>query len=131
MVHKVRAAVQEERIKELFESAKSGDFEKRIIVFMDFKMKKEPERIRETQLQFYGKPGMSWHGSVVFYKPRRNVESNGGEVVAERAAGSSDNANEEHAGDCLQMCFGIILRRMRRSKTKYLSHLSLKHFLLD
>lgn len=68
----MRAAVQEKRIKETFEWAKNRDHGKRIIISMDFKMKVEPERLGETQLQFYGKSGMSCHGSVVFYKPRKS-----------------------------------------------------------
>ena len=32
-------------------------------------MKVLPERFRESQSDYYGKAGMSWHSSAVFYKP--------------------------------------------------------------
>lgn len=57
MGHKVRAKVQIERIVEMFQWEKDGEARKRIVVFMDYKMKVVPERLRETQLQFYGKSG--------------------------------------------------------------------------
>lgn len=68
MGHKVRAKTQDERIKELIQWVMDGSPNKRFISFIDYKMKVEPERLRETQLQYYGKAGMSWHGSAVFYR---------------------------------------------------------------
>lgn len=66
MAHKVRAEVQEKRIKELFDWVKAGKCTERVLMMVDFKMKVEPERHRETQLQYYGKAGMSWHGAGIF-----------------------------------------------------------------
>lgn len=71
MGHKIRARLQDQRINEIFECVKNGETGERIFVFLDFKMKVEPERFRETKLQFYGKSGMNWHGSAVFYKPKK------------------------------------------------------------
>lgn len=50
MGQKVSARVQEGRIKELFECVRNGGEKRRFFVFIDFKMKMEPERLRETQL---------------------------------------------------------------------------------
>ena len=43
------------------------------IITMDYKMKYEPKRYRQKSTDWYGRMGMSWHGTVVSYKPR-NVE---------------------------------------------------------
>lgn len=59
MRHKIRARLQDEIINEIFNWVKDGEPTKRIVVFLDFKMKVEPERLRETKLQFYGKSGRS------------------------------------------------------------------------
>ena len=39
------------------------------VVYIDYKMKLDPIRHRESSAQFYGKRGMSWHGSAVFFRP--------------------------------------------------------------
>lgn len=69
MGHKIRAHTQEKRIRGMFQWVRDGSERGRVVVFIDFKMKVEPERHRETQVQYFGKSGMSWHGSAVFYKP--------------------------------------------------------------
>lgn len=69
MAQKVRAETQDRRIKEIFEWVRNGPERERIVVFCDFKMKVEPQRRKETQLQYFGKAGMSLHGAAVFYKP--------------------------------------------------------------
>lgn len=75
MSHKVRAHTQERRIKEMFQWVRNGQERQRVVVFCDFKMKVEPQRRRETQLQYYGKAGMSLHGTAVFYKPKAEGDS--------------------------------------------------------
>lgn len=45
------------------------------MVYIDFKMKFEPQRFRESTLQFYGKAGMSLHGSAAFYRSDRSKET--------------------------------------------------------
>lgn len=75
MGHMIRAEVQEKRVKELFDWLKSGETIERVLMMIDFKMKFEPERHRETQLQYYGKAGMSWHGAGIFYKPEKGTDS--------------------------------------------------------
>lgn len=59
-----------------FSGLRMGQKKNRVVAFLDFKMKVEPERLRETQLQFYGKSGMSWHGSAVFYKADKRTDAN-------------------------------------------------------
>lgn len=39
-----------------------------VLIIVDDKMKFEPIRFREAKTEFFGKQGMSWNGSVVFYK---------------------------------------------------------------
>lgn len=75
MSHKVRAHTQEKRIKELFQWVRDGPERQRVVVFCDLKVKVEPQRRRETQLKYYGKPGMSLHGTAVFYKPKTEVDT--------------------------------------------------------
>lgn len=74
MAHKVRVEVQEKRIKQLFDLVKAGGSIERVIMMINFKMKVEPERHGETQLQYNGKAGMSWHGTGIFYKPDKNSD---------------------------------------------------------
>lgn len=73
MGHKVRAKTQDRRIKKLFEWVHDEPPNERIIAFIDYKMNFEPERLRDTQLQYYGKSGMSWHGSAVLYRPGKRT----------------------------------------------------------
>lgn len=69
MGHKIRAHIQEKKIRSMFEWLRNGSERKRVVTYVDFKMKVEPERHRETQVQYFGKSGMSWHGAAIFYKP--------------------------------------------------------------
>lgn len=55
MGQKVRAKIQDDRIKEMFQLVKEREDENRVIFFIDYKIKVEPERHIETQLQYYGK----------------------------------------------------------------------------
>lgn len=74
MALKVRAAVQEKRIKDLFYWFKARNSSERVIMMVNFKMKVETERHRETKLQYYGKAGMSWHGAGILYNHDRSSE---------------------------------------------------------
>lgn len=38
------------------------------MIRMDYKMKFEPVRYRESSMEFFGKRGMSWNGSVVLFR---------------------------------------------------------------
>lgn len=69
MVHKLRAKTQDRRIKKILDWVHGGPPNERMILFMDSKMNVDPERLREIQLQFYGKSKMSWHGSAIFIVP--------------------------------------------------------------
>lgn len=65
MRHKIRARSQGERINEIFEWTKNGAAKNRLFLFLYFKVKVDPERLRDSQIRFYGKSGMSWYGSAI------------------------------------------------------------------
>lgn len=126
MSHKVRENVQEERIREMFEWAKEGETKKRVVVFIELKMKVIPERLRETQLQYFGKDGMSWHGSAVFYKHgnaaqacttngESGCKSSGGEASGRSNANRTVNGGTRDE-DSVAMFFVDQYARMIRSK---------------
>ena len=62
MVHCVRICNQRNRIHLLMKTMEPHQ----ALILIDFKMKFEPIYFREKTNQFYGKKGISWHGSVVF-----------------------------------------------------------------
>lgn len=66
--HEHRRAVQDRRIKGVFDEMKKGAPESHAIIVMDYKMKLEPVRWRGSMATFFGQRGMSWHGSVLFYR---------------------------------------------------------------
>lgn len=74
MGHMVRKNVQEAAISDVFQWVRDGRPNSRICVHIDFKMKVEPQRYRESTIQYYGKSGMSLHGSAVFYKPEKATD---------------------------------------------------------
>lgn len=74
MVHIVRKHVKEEAIYDVFKWVRDGEPNARVIAFIDFKMKVEPQRYRESTIQYYGKDGMSLHGAAVFYKPDKTTD---------------------------------------------------------
>lgn len=81
-----------------------------------FKMKVEPERHRETQLQYFGKAGMSWHGAGIFYKPdksrdlcykerMREFDESKKRRRNETAAEKNSRADLQNEGGSIVMCF--------------------------
>lgn len=74
MGHIVRKKVQDEQIDGRFEWIRRGGVNERVVVYIDFKMKVEPQRFRESTLQYYGKAGMSLHGAAVFYLPDKSSD---------------------------------------------------------
>lgn len=74
MGHIVRKKVLDEEIGSWFEWIRSGFVKKRIAVYIDLKMKVQPQRFRESALQYYGKSGMSLHGAAVFYLPDKSSD---------------------------------------------------------
>lgn len=67
MGHKMRARVQDARVEATMMEMKKEEPGTSAVVYIDYKMKLEPVRHRETTNQFYGKKGMSWNGCTVFY----------------------------------------------------------------
>ena len=49
-----------------------------VCIVMDYKMRYEPMCFREFSLQWFGRRRISWHGSVVFFKPltKKREETN-------------------------------------------------------
>jgi len=60
--HRVRVKNQRDRIDEIMASLSEHE----AMVVMDFKMKFESLYFREKTTDFYGKKGLSWHGSMVY-----------------------------------------------------------------
>lgn len=63
-----RKKVEDEEIARCFEWIRFGPVNKRIVVYINFKMKVEQVRFRESILQYYRKSGISVHGAAVFYR---------------------------------------------------------------
>lgn len=81
MGHCIRAKVQQDRITEVMESMKRDGEGKRCVMYIDFKMKQVPKKLREPSQDWFRKRGMSWHGVAVFYdqsesEKRAEVEEN-------------------------------------------------------
>ena len=49
---------------------------KAAVIFIDYKMKLNPIRLRESTMHFYGKKGMSWHGNAVFSMMNKSRTTN-------------------------------------------------------
>lgn len=41
------------------------------IITLDYKMKFEPKKYRQKSSEWYGRKGISWHGTVVTYMQKR------------------------------------------------------------
>ena len=72
MGHMQCATVQKRLIEELFNYLKKQEVEKSFCIVMDYTMKYKPMFLRESILQWFGRRVISWHGSVVFFKPLPN-----------------------------------------------------------
>lgn len=59
--------VQQDRISEVMEEMKREGMGKRCVIYLDFKMKKLPKKLRVPYQDWFGKRGMTWHGTAVFY----------------------------------------------------------------
>ena len=68
MGHKHRAYLQEKRISEIMCGLSQFEAGTAAVVFIDYKMKLNPIRHRESTFNWYGQKGMSWHGGAVFYR---------------------------------------------------------------
>lgn len=58
--------VQNRRISENMKEGCTTEARTSVVIYMDYNMKFEPVRHRESTAQFYGKKGMSWKGFAVF-----------------------------------------------------------------
>lgn len=67
MGHKIRAAIQERRKQEIHDGMMKADPGEECIAYLDYKMKYVPKRYRDPSNLWFGKRGMSWHGTGVFH----------------------------------------------------------------
>lgn len=68
MSHLHRAVVQELRIGEYIDEMRRTETESSAVIILDYKMKLQQVRYRETSVELYGKRGMGWHGSVAIHR---------------------------------------------------------------
>lgn len=66
--HLHRSIVQERRIAVQFQTMAGQLTRTSEIVTMEYKIKFEPIRYRESLLELYGKGVISWYGAVVLYR---------------------------------------------------------------
>lgn len=62
-----RCFSQTKRIGEIMSSIRTKSPGESWVTYMDYNMKLEPIRRRESTTKFFGKRGMAWHGSGIFY----------------------------------------------------------------
>ena len=91
MGHMKRATVQKRRIDELFNYVNNQVVETSVCIVMDYKMKLEPMCFSESSLQWFGRRGISWNGSVVLLKPLTNERE---ETNREENDIDSDNSSD-------------------------------------
>lgn len=70
MAHQHCCSNQEKRIAILFDSIRKDPSGKEVLILLDYKMNFEAIRLWEKTTECFGKKGMSWHGSVVFYRAK-------------------------------------------------------------
>lgn len=67
MGHVMRAKVQQDRIADVMRAIKDSGRGTRCVIYLDFKLKQLPKKLREPSQDWFGKRGMCWHGTAVFY----------------------------------------------------------------
>lgn len=67
MANEMWSVLQERRVAEIYQNISQSGEDSTAVFLMDYKMKMEPKRYRESSHAFYSKRGMSWNGTVVFY----------------------------------------------------------------
>ena len=72
IAHSIRSQNQNRRC----EDVKNDLSNHQALIIMDFKMKCEPMFYREKSTQFYGKQGISWHGTLVLMKHIVEADAN-------------------------------------------------------
>ena len=107
MGHSVRAAVQTLRITELRNQATEQATLLKVHVVMDYMMKFEPERYRESTRENYGKRGLSVHGTTVSYKRRD------GSTFMRHYHTAVDGSSKQDVGASLTM-FELMCFNLRR-----------------
>lgn len=60
---------QDKKSTEVMYILLNGVAENALLIIIDYKIKFEPVRFRETSSKFYNRSCMSLHGSVLFYRP--------------------------------------------------------------
>lgn len=68
MGHVQRVVNHDRRMAIVMDIVRSDDIWSSVLVSIEFKMKFEPNIFRETSTELFWKRGMSWYGSVMFYR---------------------------------------------------------------
>lgn len=94
--HLHRAISKERKIAEYFRHVKEIPARTSAIVIMDYEMKLEQIRYRESSVEFYGKRGMIWLGAVVLLHRQVNEDALGdylGTLVLDHIS-TNDNGHD-------------------------------------
>lgn len=91
--HVQRAVNEDRRISTVMDSLRKSKPEFTVLMIVDYKMKFEPICFGETSTDFFGKRGMSWHGSVIFYRRKESFSGDDG------LAGGHNDSNFFYCGD--------------------------------
>lgn len=75
MGHCMRSKVQQDRIDAVVKSLKTEGRGKLCVLYIDFKIKQLPKKLREPSQDKFGKRGMPWHVTVVFHVPSEHDKS--------------------------------------------------------
>lgn len=82
MGHVERADNEDRRVLEVVDSIRRGEMERAVLIVVEYNMKLEPILFRETSTAFFGKRGMSWHGSMLLYKKEAGVPARREDVIS-------------------------------------------------
>ena len=103
MAHQLRCQVQQSVLSEDDEWLQREPAETAAIITVDYKMKYIPKKYREKQTDFFGKKGMSWHGTVVTIKPKMDG-------IATVGTGNDGNSNSVNTINTKNIYFDHICR---------------------
>lgn len=67
MGHVIRAKVLQDRIEKVIEKMKWEGEGRQCGIYLEFKMKQLPKKLREPSYDLSKNRGMSWNGTSVFY----------------------------------------------------------------
>ena len=127
--HRVRVKNQRSRIDELMQDVAEDE----AMIVMDFKMKFEPVCFREKTLDFCGKKGLSWHGSMVHSRhtaAEKDAPAEAGDSLLDchitcHDHVSSGDSKQDHVA--VLSCFEATCRRINNEQERLLSNLTMQN----